>query len=284
MNESIPIPRRVRNLSGRQYGKLKVISYAGIIGGQYSWLCLCECGQEIVLAGEHIKRKRNSKCICSSRQDLRIPEPWNPSHGIAKHPLYNIWIGMIDRCRNPNNISYKRYGDRGIQVCDRWMNSIESFAEDMGPRPSAVHSIDRLDNDGPYSPENCEWRTSAEQNRNQCSNVWFEHEGRKMVISDWAKELGVERKTLIHRLKIGVPVAIAFSAEARNLPGQRRFEIVEIDGESLNVRDWCERYGITTFLYYRRIKQGWDSKRAILTPPRRVRKLAKNQYSEETSS
>lgn len=105
-----------------------------------------------------------------------------------------------------------------------------------------------------------------------------------MVISDWAKELGVERKTLIHRLKIGVPVAIAFSAEARNLPGQRRFEIVEIDGESLNVRDWCERYGITTFLYYRRIKQGWDSKRAILTPPRRVRKLAKNQYSEETSS
>lgn len=111
---------------------------------------------------------------------------------------------MLARCYDPTNREYVRYGARGIVVCNQWRNSFEAFAADMGNPPTAAHQIDRRDNDGNYTPENCSWVLPAQQSRNRRSNIWItDTDGRTQCVLDWAKELGLNRKTLTHRLRRG---------------------------------------------------------------------------------
>jgi hypothetical protein len=107
---------------------------------------------------------------------------------------------MINRCTNVNNEAYNDYGGRGITVCDRWLNSFEAFYEDMGPRPSPNHSIDREENDLGYYKDNCRWATRVEQNNNRRDNVYYEHNGITKTISEWASEYGIEYRKLYRRL------------------------------------------------------------------------------------
>lgn len=96
--------------------------------------------------------------MCSYHQGIR----WR-----LDHPLYSVWASMKARCYNPNNRRYADWGERGITVCDRWRNSYESFVQDMGARPTPKHSLDRIDNNKPYSPDNCKWSTASEQSLNK---------------------------------------------------------------------------------------------------------------------
>ena len=121
---------------------------------------------------------------------------------MSKTPVYGIWLQINNRCLRPSVKGYDRYGGRGITICERWM-TFENFTSDMGPRPSPVHSVERIDNNGPYCPENCRWATQTEQTRNKRNNHMLTLDGRSMIAADWAKELGISRQTIVTRLSRG---------------------------------------------------------------------------------
>jgi hypothetical protein len=128
-----------------------------------------------------------------------------------KMPEYAVWRQMNQRCTNPRSQRYDRYGARGIRVCEAWARSFEAFLADMGRRPSDGHSLDRIDNDGNYEPGNCRWATKAEQNRNRSDNVILEHDGRRMTVAEWAREIGVNHRTLAGRIESGMPTSEAIT-------------------------------------------------------------------------
>jgi hypothetical protein len=121
------------------------------------------------------------------------------THGMWKTTEYRIWQMMKDRCSNPNKKTYHRYGGRGIQVCERWKTSFVNFYQDMGPRPEKK-TLDRVDNDGHYCPDNCEWRTKKEQSNNRNNNAILVFEGRRQNITEWSRELGFPRNMVNSRI------------------------------------------------------------------------------------
>lgn len=125
---------------------------------------------------------------------------FHETHGLSETKEWRTWKGLKERCLRKEHKNYFQYGGRGIYVCDRWLKSFENFYSDMGARPSPRHTIDRIDNDGPYSPENCRWATRQEQVDNQEKTKWVEYNGERKTISEWAKRLGMNRHTLWQRL------------------------------------------------------------------------------------
>ena len=119
-------------------------------------------------------------------------------HGLAGTDIYAIWQAMLNRCRNPNVVEYKNYGGRGIKVCKRWL-TFENFYRDMWPRPPR-HMLERIDNDGSYSPQNCRWAIRYEQVRNKSNNRWIKFNGQSKILADWAADLGIHPGALIYRL------------------------------------------------------------------------------------
>lgn len=132
--------------------------------------CICECGTSTFVTVPDLKSGNTTSCGCAATEARKA----NKTHGMAQSVSrngrasneYEIWNGIIGRCEQPKHSSYKYYGARGIKMCDRWRKNFENFYADMGPRPSKQHSIDRIDNDGDYAPENCRWATGKTQFRN----------------------------------------------------------------------------------------------------------------------
>jgi|ERR1700683_3314657 len=137
-------------------------------------------------------------------------------HGRTSLPEYSVWNGMWKRCTGKNEPSYANYGGRGITVCERW-KSFSTFLSDMGSRPSPQHTLDRTDNDKGYCPENCKWATRAEQNRNKRNTVLIAFRGKEMILTDWAKELGISFQRLWGRLKLKWTVERAFTTPIRKV-------------------------------------------------------------------
>lgn len=147
--------------AAERFGRLTTLREDGRRFGQCLWLCRCDCGGTITTLASSLRTRHTRSCGCLVREGVvaRLS-----THGLSRHPIYNVWVGMYRRCYEPSSDNYKHYGGRGITICDRW-HSIEKFVADMAPRPDGGE-LDRRDNDGNYEPSNCRWATRSGQMAN----------------------------------------------------------------------------------------------------------------------
>lgn len=148
------------------------------------WLCRCDCGTERYVAASDLAIGKSKSCGCLPKggSGKTLPK-------VCKRE-YHSWSGMKQRCLYAGHVEFHRYGGRGISVCDSWVSSFEKFLADMGACPDG-HSLDRINLDGPYSPENCRWATKTEQSENTSRNVHVEYGGVRVTLKKLALELGI---------------------------------------------------------------------------------------------
>jgi hypothetical protein len=197
------------NLIGKRYGRLTVLEqFRDVAPGDSKVtsrsLCLCDCGNTVTVLTANLRRGNTTSCGCYNHE-------LTTKHGLWDHPLYATWNGIISRCTNPNHTSYPRYGALGITVCERWRADPAAFIEDMGPRPSPGHSVDRIDPNGSYSPENCRWATSTEQQRNRRDTRIITIGDKTKCLADWLDTLHMHDSTFFSRLSRGMSEADALT-------------------------------------------------------------------------
>lgn len=207
------------DLTGQKFGKLLVLKQVGKDRwGSYKWLCICDCGKEIIAQSGNLKNRHTKSCGCLIIKILT-------KHGYGKKgresKTYKSWLRMNQRCNNPNNKQWKNYGGRGIKICKRWKN-FRSFLKDMGERPTKNHSIDRIDNDDDYYKKNCQWATIKQQNRNSRNNRLETYNNKTRCLIEWAEEYKIPYRVLWNRLyKLDWSMEKAFMTPVKKYPRRK---------------------------------------------------------------
>lgn len=192
---------RVTEMSGKKFAFITVIRSVGkCSSGDLKWLFVCDCGNEFEANGYYARSGKITTCPSCSAERSRLA---SVKHGRSKSQEFEIWSGMQTRCYNSKAKAFKRYGGRGITICNRWKESFVNFLSDMGPRPSPIHSIERIDNDGNYEQGNCYWATREEQANNKGNNRHITINGVTKTIAQWSRDTGLSYNALWYRLQAG---------------------------------------------------------------------------------
>ena len=188
-------------LIGKVFGRLTVIALAGMNKKyQALVLCKCECGNEIIARADSLKDGNTKSCGCLRSEVVKVSKRIHGQAGRGSMTKeYKAWEEMKKRCTNPKRKYYPDYGGRGIRVYPPWVESFQAFYDYVGQAPSPEHSLDRWPNNetGHYEPGNVRWGTDEQQSRNKRNNVWLEHDGKRMVVTDWARLFNLKNVSVL---------------------------------------------------------------------------------------
>lgn len=207
----------VTNIAGMRFGRLIALERSHNPSRSSYWCCRCDCGKTTIVRGSNLRRGKTKSCGCLHNElsSLRLSNQ-NCKHGESQTRLYGIWCDMKKRCNNPNHWAYSRYGGRGIDFDLVWetFEPFKIWAEGNGYADNLT--LDREDNDGPYSPTNCRWVTRKTQSRNRTTNILYEYCGEKLTLAEWAERYGFSYSTLYGRIhNYGWPVERALTTPPR---------------------------------------------------------------------
>lgn len=190
------------NLVGQKFNRLVVLSEYSIRTkwGAVKYLCKCSCGKEVIVSGTNLKSGNTKSCGCYAIEKITKRGHNNAKHMRSGSLTNKIYYQMISRCYKQQNEKYESYGKRGITVCDRWLKSFQNFYSDMGDKPIGDYSIERIDNNGNYCPENCKWATRTEQQNNKRTNHIIEYKGLKYTMANLCKVTGMKYELLHSRI------------------------------------------------------------------------------------
>ena len=188
--------RKPIDLTGQRFGRLTALNVVGSKNGHSTWLCQCDCGNTKVVTSQCLRQGKTKSCGCIGNNKQK-------THGMTGTRLYKIWRGMIDRCCNTRDHNYTNYGSRGIKVCNEWKHFepfrdwafSNGYTEDL--------SIDRVDVNGDYCPENCRWADSFVQQNNKRNNHVIEYNGESHTLTGWSRMIGITSANLRQRLQHG---------------------------------------------------------------------------------
>lgn len=190
------MPRPTRNLTDQRFGRLIAIEKVNKTG-QSQWLCKCDCGNKVIVASNNLIRKNTLSCGCYQKD--RVSEA-KKIHGDRNTRLYTIWVDMRRRCSYIGDPSYKNYGGRDISVCEEWEKSFLNFKEwALGNGYAENLTIDRVNVDENYCPENCRWATLKQQANNKRDNVYVTVNGETHTLTEWSEITGISYNTITKR-------------------------------------------------------------------------------------
>ena len=246
----MPNPKKYLNvdLTGQTHGRLTVIRKAN--HGRTQWVCRCECGNIKTMCASDFFRYQS--CGCLEKENKRNLGRHSITHGMTETILYKKYCGMKERCHNPNYLYYHRYGGRGIKVCKEWKESFEAFAKwayENGYDDSKTgyeQTLDRIDNDKDYCPENCRWATQKEQVKNRSNSTHIIYNGEDLNCTEFARKYNIDSEAFVRR---------------RHRKGQSPEQIITDwnalqSGNYITLDEAAEKYRVCKATIYKRIYDG----------------------------
>lgn len=251
------------DITGNKYGRLTVLYRNGRNScGKIVWHCKCECGNETDVITSVLKSGQSKSCGCYS---LECSRKRMTKHGMSETRVYKIWKDMIQRCTNKNNKNYEDYGGRGIKVCDEWLDFLNFYEWATINGYEDGLTLDRINTDNSYCPENCRWVDMFVQANNKRTTVMIEAAGITRSLHNWARIVGINPMTLYNRIELGFsPEEALFTPVGcdRNMCSK----LIEFNKELHTIDVWSKILGINKATLKYRLKNGWSVERALTTP------------------
>lgn len=242
-----------KDISGQKFNRLIAIKPIAKRNGKWNWLFRCDCGKEVIIDKYRVIGGITKSCGCYKKEKM---SNIHKTHGLTKTNIYSRWLKMKDRCYNENSIAYKDYGGRGIKMCNEWEDDFMTFyhwAVNNGYKEDL--SIDRIDNNKGYSPENCRWVTIKEQTRNRRSNIYV----RGKCLTDYCSDYGSSFSRVASRVKRGWDIETAIKCPKVDL----KKYFYEHNGTKKHLWAWIKELGLNKKTVYTRIYRGWSIGQAL---------------------
>ena len=251
--------QRILNIVGCQFERLFVKKYIGVVNHLNTYLCLCDCGNETTASYHELISGNKRSCGCL-RHDVQAVI--HTKHGDSYKRLYKIYRGMLSRCYNTNQETYKRYWGRGITVCDEWhdYNVFKEWALSNGYTDELT--IDRIDNSKGYSPDNCRWIPREEQAANQTTNRVITIDGVSRTMSDWCRIYNISKSAVWHRIcDYGWDPIKAITTHIHF-----KTHMITYNGKTQSIRDWSDELGIPLNILRMRFNAKWPVEKMLTQP------------------